>query len=184
MKDVAVCLHDLVGLFETLGIPYAVMGGLAVRVYAIPRPTFDVDFTAAVGRDRLPALYAQLKTMGYTVPDQYAKGWVDTVAEMPIVKTKQFIEGRSIDIDIFLAESPYQQQLLARRRSEKLDGLPVWFVSPEDLVLLKLISYRPRDVADIGDLLFTQGQLDESYLRKWAATLGVSARLDEALAAL
>ena len=93
-----------------------------------------------------------------------------------------FLEGRSIDIDIFLAESPYQQQLLARRRCEEIDGSPVWFVSPEDLVLLKLISYRPRDVADIADVLFTQGQLDENYLRQWAATLGVSARLDEALA--
>jgi hypothetical protein len=182
MKDIASSLHDLVRLFETLGIPYAVMGGLAVRVYAIPRPTFDVDFTAAVGRDRLPVLYEHLKALGYTVPDAYAKGWVDTVAEMPIVKTKLFVEGRSIDVDIFLAESPYQQQLLVRRRSEELDGLPVWFVSPEDLVLLKLISYRPRDIADIGDVLFTQGRLDEDYLRQWAATLGVSTRLDEALA--
>jgi hypothetical protein len=182
MKDIASSLHDLVALFERLEIPYAVMGGLAVRVYGIPRPTFDVDFTAAVGRDRLPALYERLKDIGYTVSEEFAKGWVDKVAEMPIVKTKLFVEGRSIDVDIFLAESPYQQELLARRRSEELDGVPVWIVSPEDLVLLKLISYRPRDVADIGDVLFTQGQLDETYLRHWAATLGVSARLDEVLA--
>lgn len=146
------------------------------------RPTFDVDFTAAVGRDRLPLLYQRLKEIGYTVSEEYAKGWVDKVAEMPIVKTRLFVEGRSIDVDIFLAESPYQQDLLARRRSEELDGLPVWIVSPEDLVLLKLISYRPRDVADIGDVLFTQGQLDVAYLRRWAATLGVSARLDAVLA--
>ena len=54
MKDIASSLHDLVGLFERLGIPYAVMGGLAVRIYGIPRPTFDVDFTVALERDRLP----------------------------------------------------------------------------------------------------------------------------------
>jgi hypothetical protein len=182
MKDIASSLHDLVGLFERLEIPYAVMGGLAVRLYGIPRPTFDVDFTAAVERDRLPELYDRLRDIGYTVSDQYAKGWVDTVAGMPIIKTKLFIEGRSIDIDIFLAESPYQQELLTRRRRTETLGSPVWFVSPEDLVLLKLISYRPRDVADIGDVLFTQGQLDETYLRRWAAVLGVSSRLDEVLA--
>jgi len=182
MKDIASSLHDLVGLFGRLGIPYAVMGGLAVRLYGIPRPTFDVDFTAAVERDRLSELYEHLRDMGYTVSDERVKGWVDTVAGMPIVKTKLFVEGRSIDIDIFLAESPYQQELLARRRCTETLGSPVWFVSPEDLVLLKLLSYRPRDVADIGDVLFTQRQLDEGYLRQWAATLGVSARLDDVLA--
>jgi hypothetical protein len=182
MKDIASTLHGFAGLFERLGIPCAVMGGLAVRIYGIPRPTLDVDFTVALERNRLTNLYEQVRELGYTVADEYAKGWVDLVAGMPIVKARLFLEGRSIDIDIFLAESPYQQQLLARRRCENIDGSPVWFVSPEDLVLLKLLSYRPRDVADIADVLFTQGQLDESYLRQWAATLGVSARLDDALA--
>ena len=34
------------------------MGGWAVRVYALPRPTYDIDFTIILDRDRLPALYA------------------------------------------------------------------------------------------------------------------------------
>jgi hypothetical protein len=182
MKDIASTLHDFAGLFERLGIPYAVMGGLAVRIYGIPRPTLDVDFTIALERNHLGNLYEHVRELGYTVTDEYAKGWVDLVAEMPIVRARLFLEGRSVDIDIFLAELPYQHQLLARRRCEQIDGSPVWFVSPEDLVLLKLISYRPRDVADIGDVLFTQGQLDEVYMRRWAATLGVSARLDDVLA--
>jgi hypothetical protein len=183
MKDIASALHDFANLFEAIGVPYAVMGGLAVRVYGIPRPTHDVDFTIALDRNRLSDLYEHLRKLGYTVADEYAKGWVDLVAGMPIVKARLFLEGRGIDIDIFLAESPYQQQLLTRRRREEVDGSPVWFVSPEDLVLLKLLSYRPRDIADIGDVLFTQGQLDESYLRQWASTLDVTPRLDEVLAA-
>ena len=182
MKDIAAALHEIVGLFGKLDVPYAVMGGFAVRVHGIPRPTHDVDFTIALERIRLPVLYEHLRELGYTVADEYNAGWVDAVAGMAIVRARLFLEGRGIDIDIFLAESPYQQQLLVRRRSEEIDGSPVWFVSPEDLVLLKLISYRPRDIADIADVLFTQGQLDGSYLRKWAAALGVSTRLDEALA--
>jgi hypothetical protein len=182
MKDISSTLKDFVGVFQGLGIPYAVMGGLAVRIYGIPRPTLDVDFTIALERKKLGGLYEHVKELGYSVADVYAKGWVDLVAEMPVVKARLFLEGRSVDVDIFLAELPYQQQLLSRRRCEDIDGSPVWFVSPEDLVLLKLISYRPRDVADIGDVLFTQGRLDERYMRQWAATLGVSARLEEALA--
>ena len=45
MSDLADTLHAFGRLFDRLGIPYAIMGGWAVRVYALPRPTYDVDFT-------------------------------------------------------------------------------------------------------------------------------------------
>ncbi len=142
----------------------------------------DIDFTLAIDRDRLPALFQAVTGMGYTVPEEYCQGWVDRVAGMPLVKFRLYLEGKGIDIDIFLAESSFQRQLLARRRNQPLDGLAVWFVSPEDLILLKLLAGRPRDMADVGDILFTQGRLDESYMRLWAESLGVLPRLEQALA--
>jgi hypothetical protein len=182
MTDLAKALRDFVGLFEQLETPYAIMGGIAVRVYGIPRPTHDVDFTLAIDRGRLPDLYAAVEALGYTVPEAYAGGWVDQVAGMPLVKFRLFLEGRGVDIDVFLAESRYQEELLGRRRRDQIDDLDVWFVSPEDLILLKLLAGRPRDVADVGDILFTQGQLDETYLRLWADQLGVRAALESVLA--
>lgn len=173
MMDLAGALRELVLLFERLEAPYAVMGGLAVRVYGIPRPTYDIDFTVAIERQDLPDFYQTLRGLGHTVPEVYQSGWVDRVAGMPVVKSRLFSEGRGIDVDIFLAESRFQQQLLARRRRHQLDDLAIWFVSPEDLILLKLLSHRPRDMADIGDVRFTQGQLDETYVRHWAQQLGV-----------
>lgn len=181
MRDLTQALQQLTLLFERMETPYVVMGGIAVRIYGIPRATHDVDFTLAIDRDRLGDLYRSLADLGYTVPETYAAGWVDRVAGMPLVKARLYLEGRGIDIDLFLAESPFQEQLLARRRCEQLDDFPVWFVSPEDLILLKLLSNRPRDVADIGDILFTQGQLDEDYMRHWAGQLGVADELEQVL---
>lgn len=43
-------LRDMLALFQRLQIPYAIVGGLAVRVYGIPRPTQDVDFTIAIAQ--------------------------------------------------------------------------------------------------------------------------------------
>jgi hypothetical protein len=182
MRDLAQALRDFVLLFEGMGTPYAVMGGIAVRIYGIPRPTHDIDFTLALDRNRLPDLYESVRALGYTVPEEYASGWVDNVAGMPVVKVRLYLEGRGVDIDIFLAESRFQEQLLARRRREQLDELAVWFVSPEDLILLKLLGHRPRDIADIGDILFTQGRLDESYMRHWAQQLGILPELTKILA--
>jgi hypothetical protein len=182
MNDLTKALGDVASLFERMEICYATMGGIAVRVYGIPRATYDIDFTLALGRQRLPELYGGLAELGYSVPPSYDSGWVDTVAGMPLVKARIYLEGRGIDIDLFLAESPFQEELLARRRQERLDELAIWFVSPEDLILLKLLSFRPRDVADIGDILFTQGQLDDEHMRQWARRLGVAERLEQVLA--
>lgn len=182
MTDITGALRDFARLFEQWELPYAVMGGIAVRVYGIPRATYDVDFTVAVDRPRLPELYRAIRELGYTVPEQYEQGWVDRVAGMPVVKARLYLEGRGVDVDLFLAESRFQKELLARRRREQIDELAVWFVSPEDLILLKLISHRPRDLADIGDILFTQGQLDETHMRKWAEQLEVIEPLQRVLA--
>lgn len=182
MTDLSRALKDLVELFERFGAQYVVMGGIAVRVYGIPRPTHDVDFTAAIDRDRLNEFYQAVRDAGYTVPEQYESGWVDEVAGMPLVKLRIYLEDHGVDVDIFLAESDYQKQLLKRRRREELDGLSINFVSPEDLILLKLLASRPRDIADIGDVLFTQGQLDEPYMLHWAEQLGIKEALETILA--
>lgn len=183
MNDLVGTLHAFGRLFDRLAIPYAIMGGWAVRVYALPRPTYDVDFTVILARDRLPELYAAAEADGFTVPEQYRGGWVDSVADMPLVKFRLFVADHGIDIDIFLAESAYQQELMRRRVQHAVGGRVAWFVSIEDLILLKLIANRRRDRADIDDLLTARSELDEPYLRRWAAALGVEPQLDEVLAA-
>jgi hypothetical protein len=182
MTDLFQALARLVAMFERLEMPYAVMGGIAVRAYGIPRPTYDLDFTLALPRERLSELYEAAQQIGYTVPEVYQAGWVDQVSGLPLVKFRWYREGQGIDIDVFLAEAPFQHEVLQRRRREQIDGLTAWLVSPEDLILLKLLASRPRDLADIGDVLFTQGKLDEPYLRHWADAFGVRAALDQALA--
>ena len=73
MSDLIQTLHDFATLFERLRVPYAIMGGgWAVRMYGLPRPTYDVDFTITIERTRLPELYDTAMEMGFTVPEQLA----------------------------------------------------------------------------------------------------------------
>jgi predicted nucleotidyltransferase len=91
------------------------------------------------------------------------------------------LENHAIDVDVFLAESEFQQQIIARRQRVELDNSSLMLVSPEDLILLKLLAGRPRDYTDVQDILFTLGTLDEKYMRHWAKELGLSQKLEKAL---
>jgi hypothetical protein len=55
-------------------------------------------------------------------------------------------------------------------------------ISPEDLILMKLLANRPRDRADVADLLLVVGEVDGAYLGSWAARLGVERELRDCLA--
>lgn len=98
---------------------------------------------------------------------------------MPIVKLGMQLGEHGIDIDVFLAESEFQESLLARRSQHDIGGRLVWLVSPEDLIVLKAPANRDR--GDIQDVLFMQGELDRVYMRHWAEKLGASRSLEESL---
>jgi hypothetical protein len=182
MSDLTSTLDLLVAILDRMSVKYALMGGLAVRAYSIPRATLDIDVTLSLDRDRLPELYDALEQQDYAVPEPYRSGWVDEVKGMHLVKLKRYVGGRGIDADLFLAESSYQHELLRRRRLADVEARQLWIAAPEDLVLLKLVSGRPRDLIDVGDVLFTQGQLDVPYMRRWAGKLGIQDDLERALA--
>ena len=134
MTDLTAVIHDLVGLFDRLRLPYAIMGGIAVRAHGLPRPTFDVDFVLAVPRERLADLFTALKEAGYTVPDHYHGGWVDSVGGMPLFKVRLFLEGRGIDADVFLVENEFQKEVMSRRILDEVEGKPVHLITAEDLI--------------------------------------------------
>jgi predicted nucleotidyltransferase len=183
MKGVIETLESVVELLDRHNLPYAVMGGIAVRAYAIPRATYDVDLTIAIDRSQLPELFAALKELDFAIPEPYESSWVDRIAGMPLLKLKRYYESGTLDVDLFLEESEFQKEVMKRRVQIDAEGRKYWMVTPEDLILFKLIANRPRDHVDISDVLFMQGQLDEAYMRSWSKVLEVESKLEQALSA-
>ena len=88
MTDLDRALREVVAELDRMSVPYAIMGGLAVRVYGIPRATYDVDLTVSIPRQRLRELFQRVESLGFTVPEVYESGWVDEIAGMPLVNLK------------------------------------------------------------------------------------------------
>jgi hypothetical protein len=181
MTNLKETLFSLIELLDSLSIPYAVMGGVAVRAYGVPRPTYDIDLTLVVSREDLPGLFEHLKDSNYSIPEAYESGWVDDLKGLKLLKLVRYMNDKTLDVDLFLSETEYQAEVMKRRCRAEAEGRVIWLVSPEDLVLLKLLAGRPRDIGDVTDVLFMQGQMDVEYMRRWAVELGIEIDLERAL---
>ena len=180
-------LLEAIGIIEGLHLSYAIIGGFAVPAWGVPRPTYDADIAVAdiavaADDEQLENLLAALERAGFTVLDEYLRGFQDVVAGMRKVKVTR-LEARSVwEIDIFLARGAFLEETISRRRNLPLAGRPVSVLAPEDLILLKLIAHRRKDQLDVEEILRITPAVDVAYLRRWAAQLDVSDRLEQFLA--
>lgn len=75
------------------------------------------------------------------------------------------LSPNGIRIDVVLAALPFERNAISRARTMDIGGRPVQVASVEDLLLMKLVSERPRDRDDAERLLKRYGgTLDRDYL--------------------
>ena len=174
-------LLESIAQVERLGISYAVMGGFAARAWGLPRPTFDADIAVAVDAAGLQRLLAALEAAGFDVPPEHRAGFLDTIGELEKVKVTRFVARHVWSTDLFIVRGAFLNSALSRAVSAMIGGKPVRVMTAEDLILLKLMAHRRKDLADIEDIISGCPTLDERYLRVWAAKLDVANRLAEFL---
>jgi predicted nucleotidyltransferase len=164
---------------ERHGLPYALGGAIALGFYAAPRATVDVDVNVFVPpADELPRALAALADAGFT-PDEDERR----------LQARANAEGQfrgsigGMRVDVFVPAIAYYAQLASRRREVTLLGRRLWIVGPEDLVVLKMMFFRRKDLADVEAILRDQqSSLDRQFIRRQLIEL-VGAE-DERLVAL
>jgi hypothetical protein len=88
-------------------------------------------------------------------------------------------------VNVFIRkDEPFEQSAMQRRTALRLPDMPqqpIVFYTPEDTILFKLQWYRlgnersDQQWADVLGVLKVQaGKLDQAYLDRWAADLGVA----------
>jgi hypothetical protein len=107
------------------------------------------------------------------------------------------LESRhGVRIDIIFGMLPFEQDAIRRARPIRIGDLEVRVCSPEDLIVMKIASERPRDLEDVRGVLRRRlADLDLDYLeprihelsslldrpelvQQWEAWKGEAARKD------
>ena len=147
--------------FEEDKLDYAIGGALALSVWSLPRATFDVDVSVFVPPARLDEVLDAIERAGGLVDRDDARARVDRVGLF-------VARVMGIRVDVYLACHPVHDSLFERRRTVELQGSQLYFLSAEDIALMKLIYHRPKDVIDLENLFATQQDaLDIDYIRRW-----------------
>lgn len=159
-----------------LRIPYFVTGGMAVLIWGRPRFTADIDIVIQLVEPKVKALLKALQAIA-------KKGYVDETTAREALHRKgklNFIDPETgVKVDFWIARNDeFLQMQLKRRRHRKVNGETVYFISPEDLILNKIIWYTSASssghLEDIESIFKISGDtLDLVYLKKWIKKLGL-----------
>jgi hypothetical protein len=153
-------------------IPYMLSGSVAMSLYIVPRATRDFDFIVHLQRKDIDLFVDSFKE-GYYCDKESIE---DAVHRRSMFNIIDHASGFKADF-VVLKDEPFRQQEFNRRVPMEFYGKIIFVVSPEDLVLSKLIwiqSYQSSvQIDDIKNLLESDN-LDRSYMKHWVTTLNLN----------
>jgi hypothetical protein len=158
-------------LLAARSIPFAVIGGIAVSVRGEPRFTADIDAVIGIDIDRALALLAGLERSSFA----------PLFAEAADVVKKSFIlplrhRQTRIKVDLAVGLTGFERKLIVRAQSVDFGAVRVPVATSEDLLIMKVLAGRPRDLEDARRIAMRGGMgLD------WHYVLEVGEELQEAL---
>lgn len=178
-QDQLSVLKLLTGRFDAAQIPYMITGSIASGHYGHPRMTRDIDMVVELE----PADASRLAAV---LGDEFAADADALRAAMARRSMFNLIHREAVvKVDLVMRkDTAYRIEEFERRRLVNVDGHPLWMVSPEDLILSKLVwakdSRSELQLRDVRSVLRLQGaSLDRPYLDRWAMSLSVRDLLRE-----
>ncbi len=138
--------RDLFACLNAGNVRYLIVGGYAVMRYTEPRYTKDIDVWIDRSSENADATYSALARFG---------------APLQGIKPRDLTEP---DIILQLGVAPVRVDILTsisgvafgdawnRRVAADFAGVPVFFISKEDLIAAKRASGRPEDLLDLKRL--------------------------------
>ena len=153
-------LKDLAAWLEGQGVRGAVIGGVAASLHGRPRTTRDVDAVVWLGIVDLKEFLEAGARVGFSERVSDAIGF----AARSRVLLLTHVKSRT-PVDISLGALPFEEECISRASMMSVAGVSFPVVSPEDLIIMKAVAHRPRDIADIESVLDANPNLDTKRVR-------------------
>jgi hypothetical protein len=176
MTGLEAAFEGALDCLETEGLTYAVIGALARNAWARPRASTDVDFAVALGAGGATRLRDALESRGFTFVREHT---VEPADDLPDLLFLRAPDG--VRVDFLVAKTEFEEAALSRAHEARVGDRLCRVVSPEDLVVYKVVAGRTRDLADVEEVVqarIAAGEaFDWAHVEKWVADFGYEDRL-------
>jgi Domain of unknown function (DUF1814). len=153
-------LAALMRWFGDAGLRGAVIGGVAASLRGKPRLTKDIDAVV------LEADAEELLRSGVQFGFEPRIADAAEFSRETRVLLLRYAPG-SIDIDISLGALPFEDEVIDRSTWIEVAGVLVRVASAEDIVIMKAVARRARDIMDIENIIQANADLDVERIRRW-----------------
>ena len=173
-------LLDIVEVLSGLKIKYFITGGFAVSVWGRPRSTADIDIVIELVELQIEPLLKALRKISEA-------GYIDEDTAKYAVRNRgefNFIDPETgIKVDFWLMkENQIAKNQYSRRKTKIINKIKINFISPEDLIINKLIWHKEtmssRHLEDIKSII-SISRIDKDYIQKIAKYLNLEDILRE-----
>jgi hypothetical protein len=177
-------LDQIAAALETIGAPFALIGGRAVIMRGYVRATLDYDFLTTDPRVLDPSSWRDLAVQGVVVDCR--RGDLDD----PVAGVARLTFENGDQADVLVAKWKWEAAIIARAEPIEVDGRTIPVPVTSDLILLKLAAGGVMDLQDATILLRAGdrerlvaeveghlGELDADAESAWGRVKADSARL-------
>lgn len=155
-------LESLTLWFKERNVRYSIIGGVAVAFLVTPRSTQDIDSIVWLDLDQAGSFLDSGASFGFVPRINDA---LDFVKLSRVLLLRHQPSG--LDIDISLAATPFEWELIERTRKTSLGEFDIQLPTPEDIIVMKAIAAREIDYQDIRRILDVHKDLDLKRIKYW-----------------
>ncbi len=83
------------------------------------------------------------------------------------------------EVDISLGILPFEEEMVERGTTKSFAGLSIRLPTPEDLIIMKAIAHRPKDLEDIRTIADKYPNLDRNRIEQWVRSFGDALELPD-----
>ncbi|OGW57267.1 MAG: hypothetical protein A2Y48_08420 [Nitrospirae bacterium RIFCSPLOW2_12_42_9] len=162
LSPLLVVLRDLVEWLKASHTPGVVIGGVAASVLGRPRFTQDVDALVLLDNNDWAEFLSSGTQLGFVTRISNA---LDFATKNRILLLRH--ESSGIDVDISLGVLPFEEEAVSSAMWVEVGGVKIPLPPPEDLIIMKAVARRPRDIVDIESIMDANPNLNVGRIKMW-----------------
>lgn len=148
--------------FDSVGVRWYLFGAQAAIFHGVARLTADVDVTVLPELHSTGRLASVMEANGFRLRVTATDDFVARTRVLPFVHS-----ATRLPVDVVLAGPGIEEQFLDRAEFHVLEGVRVPIATVEDLVTMKILAGRPKDLDDAKGMLRARSEeIDLDHVRR------------------